>query len=161
MSVSQGRFSRSISAAVLSTLLAAVGLSVVAVPAHATDATPTPALVSSATADPESAALAQAESTGQPVVVDALTTETSQTTAVPDGKMQAKISNAPLLRRYDTAWYDRGYSTPPGGWGAYDIHHITPREFGGSNDFFNLVPLPREIHKTMFNTWRIGYQCLK
>jgi hypothetical protein len=33
----------------------------------------------------------------------------------------------------------------------YDIHHITPREFGGTNDFWNLVPVERSIHQTQFN----------
>ena len=31
-------------------------------------------------------------------------------------------------------WYDRGYSTPEGGWAKYDIHPVTPREYGGTND---------------------------
>ncbi len=62
--------------------------------------------------------------------------------------------------RYDRAayikeWYDRGYETPPGGWSKYDIHHIQPREFGGSNDFNNLVPVERSgAHKEFNNFWR-------
>ncbi len=48
-------------------------------------------------------------------------------------------------------WYRRGYPTPPGGWELYDIHHILPREFGGTNDFWNLVPVLRETHQRLFN----------
>ena len=52
-------------------------------------------------------------------------------------------------------WYERGYPTPRGGWDAYDIHHIRPREFGGSNDFWNLVPVERTTHQELFNAfWR-------
>jgi RHS repeat-associated protein len=52
-------------------------------------------------------------------------------------------------------WYDRGYETPRGGWSEYDIHHIQPREFGGSNDFWNLTPLQRKTHQQEFNLfWR-------
>ncbi|MDN7895059.1 RHS repeat-associated core domain-containing protein [Burkholderia cepacia] len=52
-------------------------------------------------------------------------------------------------------WYDRGYSTPRGGWAEYDIHHIQPREFGGNNDFWNLVPVQRKSHQELFNAfWR-------
>ncbi len=52
-------------------------------------------------------------------------------------------------------WYDRGYQTPIGGWDKYDIHHIKPREFGGTNDFWNLVPVERTItHKEFNNFWR-------
>lgn len=54
-------------------------------------------------------------------------------------------------------WYDRGYDTPPGGWSEYDIHHITPREYGGTNDFDNLVPVPRTDHQQQFNPWWSGY----
>lgn len=52
-------------------------------------------------------------------------------------------------------WYDRGYAPPRGGWAEYDIHHIQPREFGGSNDFWNLVPVQRQTHQDLFNAfWR-------
>ncbi|WP_139151823.1 RHS repeat-associated core domain-containing protein [Shewanella colwelliana] len=51
--------------------------------------------------------------------------------------------------------YDRGYKTPRGGWAEYDIHHIRPREFGGSNDFWNLAPIQRRTHQQEFNSfWR-------
>ncbi|QSQ21132.1 HNH endonuclease [Pyxidicoccus parkwayensis] len=52
-------------------------------------------------------------------------------------------------------WYERRYPTPRGGWGAYDIHHIRPRELGGTNDFWNLVPVERTTHQELFNAfWR-------
>jgi RHS repeat-associated protein len=54
-------------------------------------------------------------------------------------------------------WYDQGYQTPEGGWGQYDIHHIIPREYGGTNDFENLTPVLRTVHQTGFNPWWMGY----
>jgi hypothetical protein len=51
-------------------------------------------------------------------------------------------------------WHRRGYAEPRGGWGNCDIHHIQPREFGGSNDFWNLVPVERETHKLLNSFWR-------
>jgi hypothetical protein len=48
-------------------------------------------------------------------------------------------------------WYRRGFVTPKGGWERYDIHHIHPREFGGTNDFWNLVPVERGTHQELFN----------
>ena len=52
-------------------------------------------------------------------------------------------------------WYRRGFSTPRGGWGQFDIHHIHPREFGSMNDFWNLVPVERSNHQELFNAfWR-------
>ena len=48
-----------------------------------------------------------------------------------------------------------GYKTPRGGWERYDIHHIKPREFGGGNDFWNLVPVEQQMHQDLFNSfWR-------
>ncbi|MFN6108378.1 MAG: RHS repeat-associated core domain-containing protein, partial [Planctomycetaceae bacterium] len=57
-------------------------------------------------------------------------------------------------------WYRRGYPTPPGGWPNYDIHHIHPREFGGTNDFWNLVPVERETHQELFNEFWREFICL-
>lgn len=54
-------------------------------------------------------------------------------------------------------WYDRGYSTPEGGWSGYDIHHIRPREYGGTNDLDNLVPIPRDVHQEQFTSWWRSY----
>ncbi len=54
-------------------------------------------------------------------------------------------------------WYDRGFSTPKGGWSIYDIHHITPREYGGTNAFENLVPIERGVHQSEFNAWWRDY----
>jgi len=58
---------------------------------------------------------------------------------------------------YIREWHDRGYETPRGGWGEYDIHHIRPREFGGDNTFWNLVPVQRKTHVDWFNKFWRGY----
>ncbi len=58
---------------------------------------------------------------------------------------------------YITEWYERGLPTPEGGWSRYDIHHILPREYGGTNAFENLVPVDRMVHQTEFNTWWRDY----
>jgi RHS repeat-associated protein len=54
---------------------------------------------------------------------------------------------------YIAQWYEHGYATPDGGWEKYDIHHILPREFGGTNDFWNLAPVERETHKLFNRFW--------
>ncbi|MBZ0234067.1 MAG: hypothetical protein K8M05_17185 [Deltaproteobacteria bacterium] len=58
---------------------------------------------------------------------------------------------------YIKKWYAAGYATPPGGWEKYDIHHIVPREYGGTNAFENLVPVERRVHQTQFNPWWANY----
>jgi hypothetical protein len=55
--------------------------------------------------------------------------------------------------RYIAEWHRRGYPTPRSGWEHYDIHHIRPREYGGSNDFWNLVPVERNTHQLFNRFW--------
>jgi len=64
----------------------------------------------------------------------------------------------PTLTRQEKAtfiaeWHQRGFKRPVGGWKKYDIHHIQPREFGGTHDFWNLVPVERKTHQSLFNKW--------
>src|SRR5262249_53313676 len=47
---------------------------------------------------------------------------------------------------YIKEWYDRGYEDLPQPWEAYDSYHILPKEFGGTNDFWNLVPILKTVH---------------
>jgi len=50
-------------------------------------------------------------------------------------------------------WMKDGYPAPDDGWGKVDIHHILPRERGGTNDFWNLVPVDRDVHQQQFSPW--------
>jgi hypothetical protein len=50
-------------------------------------------------------------------------------------------------------WMARGFPKPKG---KYILHHIKPREFGGENTFWNLVPLTTSEHKP-FNKWWLNY----
>ena len=65
--------------------------------------------------------------------------------------------NRDLRGEYIKDWYDAGYATPEGGWSKYDVHHILPREFGGTNDFGNLVPVERLFHQQFFNPFWAGF----
>ncbi len=56
-------------------------------------------------------------------------------------------------REYIKQWIDNGYPEPPGGWDPYDIRHILPREYGGTNDFWNLVPVERDLHQQILTPW--------
>ncbi len=57
--------------------------------------------------------------------------------------------------KYIAEWHKRGYETPREGWDKYDIHHIQPRELGGNNDFWNLVPVEKTNDHALINKfWR-------
>lgn len=58
--------------------------------------------------------------------------------------------------KYIKAYIDK-YGNPKWNWFNYDIHHVTPREYGGKNTFNNLFPLPREIHQQVVNSWWSSY----
>jgi len=60
-----------------------------------------------------------------------------------------------LVRRdFIRQWIRAGFPVPPGGWGDYALHHIRPIQFGGTSDFWNLVPLDPETHQLYTNWWR-------
>jgi hypothetical protein len=61
--------------------------------------------------------------------------------------------NDQLRRQFIDEWRRRGFADPPGGWGNYDIHHITPREWGGTNAFGNLIPVERGFHQQSVTPW--------
>ncbi len=52
-------------------------------------------------------------------------------------------------------WYQRGLPSPDRPWDELQLHHIHPREWGGDNDFWNLVPLPIETHDYFSRFWDI------
>ena len=93
-----------------------------------------------------------------PQVVDARTgANIPFPSGVGDIVLQAQRVSWGATKRGDfiSQWYQRGYSTPNGGWENYDIHHILAREYGGGNDFWNLVPVQRQTHQELFNSfWR-------
>jgi hypothetical protein len=95
---------------------------------------------------------------GYPSVIDP---RTGKPVPFPYGALQkaakaSRVSWGPKERgTFISEWYRRGYSTPEGGWDKYDIHHIVPREYGGTNDFWNLVPVARGTEHELFNSfWR-------
>lgn len=60
-------------------------------------------------------------------------------------------------RRIFRKEWDARFGTPEGGWDLYDIHHIRPRKFGGTNVFDNLVPLRRGLEHSEFTRWWTNY----
>jgi RHS repeat-associated protein len=77
----------------------------------------------------------------------------------PEGNLQ-KVAKADKVdwtkanrREFITEWHNLGYPRPEGGWDPLDIHHILPREYGGTNDFWNLIPVDRTFHQDVINEW--------
>ena len=70
-----------------------------------------------------------------------------------------RVNDTDILckKDYIDEWYRRGYQTPEGGWDLYEIHHIKPREFGGSAEFENMVPLLKDVHRKVVTPWWNGY----
>ena len=79
--------------------------------------------------------------------------------AVPPAERLAWTTNH--RRQYITEWHNRGFPRPPrvnpatvDPWDDYDIHHVRPLQYGGGNDFDNLTPLPRAVHRVVTDWWR-------
>jgi filamentous hemagglutinin len=87
--------------------------------------------------------------------------KTGENIPFPDGEVievppaERAIRPPSLKRDFIREWYNRGFEDPPRPWTDYDIHHIRPLRFGGTNDFENLTPVLREVHWEQFNRfWR-------
>jgi hypothetical protein len=48
------------------------------------------------------------------------------------------------------------YGNPKWDWSNYQIHHIQPRAYGGTNDISNLIPIPASQH-SLITSWFNGY----
>ncbi|WP_337969580.1 HNH endonuclease signature motif containing protein [Virgibacillus salexigens] len=61
------------------------------------------------------------------------------------------------IAEYIDRYGDPTKKDPDFAWKDYDIHHIIPREYGGSNYFNNLIPLKREFHSQNVTPWWTNY----
>ncbi|MDM5277178.1 HNH endonuclease signature motif containing protein [Paenibacillus silvae] len=60
-------------------------------------------------------------------------------------------------RKAFRSWYQTTYNVPNYNWSDVEIHHIQPREFGGSNSNSNLIPIKKSIHK-LYSAFFAGYK---
>ncbi|CAH1200624.1 hypothetical protein PAECIP111893_01510 [Paenibacillus plantiphilus] len=84
------------------------------------------------------------DSTSGKVMTEPSTTTMSKTTSI----KWEKADRAAYIKKYSELYPKNGYK-----WDDYDIHHIKPREYGGTNDFNNLIPVPRNFHVYTVNDW--------
>ncbi|PAD17369.1 HNH endonuclease signature motif containing protein [Shouchella clausii] len=54
-------------------------------------------------------------------------------------------------------WYIGQYGDPKISWKAYDLHHVIPLEYGGTNAMNNLFHLPRDFHQKKVTPWWNAY----
>ncbi|WP_461182802.1 HNH endonuclease signature motif containing protein [Virgibacillus kimchii] len=59
----------------------------------------------------------------------------------------------PTLRANYIRDYIDTYGDPQWDWAPIDIHHVVQRQYGGTNSFDNLYPLPRELHQQVVERW--------
>jgi|GEM_PF-2397083 RHS repeat-associated protein len=94
-----------------------------------------------------------------PVIIDP---RTGEPVPFPDGATERiprgdRVPwNGTLRRQFIKAWEEAGYEAL--NWADYEIHHILPREFGGTNDFWNLVPVESNYHRQVISPWWAGFK---
>jgi hypothetical protein len=52
-------------------------------------------------------------------------------------------------------WYNDNYRDL--NWSNYEVHHIRPRNYGGTNSNTNLIPLPTDFHRKVVSPWWTNY----
>ncbi len=67
------------------------------------------------------------------------------------------ILRGEYIAKYIETYGDPKKQNPNFNWSDYDIHHIIPKEYGGTNDFNNLIPLKREFHQQNVTPWWTNY----
>jgi uncharacterized protein YukE len=78
-------------------------------------------------------------------------------TKVPESQQSPPLDNNDRAQ-YWREYFGRGNKLPPGyTTNDYDLHHIRPREYGGTNDYDNLVPLRLDVHQEEFSNWWKNY----
>lgn len=102
-----------------------------------------------------SAASSAAVSSGVPVVVDALTSSTQQTSALPDGTMQLEVSSVPVRVEQDGAWVPVDTSLVADGEWLAPAASAAPVRFsaGGSDE---LAQVQTESGEWVTETWPYG-----
>lgn len=60
-------------------------------------------------------------------------------------------------RKAFRTWYQTTYNVPNYAWSNVEIHHIRPREFGGTNANSNLIPVKKNVHK-LYSAFFAGYK---
>ena len=68
-----------------------------------------------------------------------------------------RVSWTSTDRKNYIKWYDSNYPNKIKDWSKYQIHHIRPREYGGTNDYSNLIPLPTTYHQKTVTPWWSNY----
>ncbi|ARC58673.1 HNH endonuclease signature motif containing protein [Bacillus licheniformis] len=75
----------------------------------------------------------------------------AQMKVVPEDQREKRDSN---LRNKFITWYTKQYGNPKWNWSDYEIHHVIPLQYGGSNHMSNLFPLQKDVHKKVTRWWR-------
>lgn len=56
-------------------------------------------------------------------------------------------------------WVEKCYNNNESiDWSLYQIHHIRPRAYAGTNNYNNLMPLPIDFHQKKVNSWWANYR---
>ncbi|MFC9706597.1 HNH endonuclease signature motif containing protein [Paenibacillus sp. NPDC056933] len=77
-------------------------------------------------------------------------TDWARTASVTWGKTERGV----YIKKYSELYPSNGWNWD----GAVThIHHVRPREYGGTNAFDNLIPIPARVHESIVSPWFTGY----
>lgn len=65
-----------------------------------------------------------------------------------------KTERGAYIKKYSELYPNNGWNWTGN---VTHIHHVKPREFGGTNAFDNLIPIPARVHESIVSPWFTGY----
>ncbi|WP_050748940.1 HNH endonuclease [Shouchella clausii] len=68
-----------------------------------------------------------------------------------------RVNGDPQIINMYKKWYIGQYCDPKINWDTYNIHHIIPLKYGGTNAMNNLFHLPRDFHQKKATLWWSAY----
>lgn len=68
-----------------------------------------------------------------------------------------RVSWTSTDRKNYISWYNKNYPNKINDWSKYQIHHIKPRQYGGTNSNSNLIPLLTTYHQKTVSPWWSNY----
>ncbi|MFD2700803.1 HNH endonuclease signature motif containing protein [Paenibacillus shunpengii] len=93
---------------------------------------------------------------GTPIYTDVASAKVMKEPARADWARTTPISWTTTDRNKYKDWFNKTYPNVYD-WSLNEVHHMRPRNLGGTNDYSNLIPIPIHHHRSVVSPWFVAY----